>query len=112
MTSAMSTQRSYQLSYAPTGDGDSSKPPAEPKPGGGPPPSRRDAGLDPRRGRRTSGGAGGGAGGQLGGVDVVGGDVDAHGALALVADQVERLGPPDRPGDGLAVPAALAGDDG
>src|SRR5258708_10900833 len=77
-----------------------------------------DSSKGPGRARAArgggSGGAGGGAGGgaELGGADVLGGHVDAEGALAFVADEVEGLGPADGPSDGLAVPAALAGDDG
>jgi hypothetical protein len=87
------------------GRGDSSKPRGAPSSG-----PRRS----PRRaGPRRSGGARGGAGrAQLGGADVLGGHVDPEGALALVAHEVEGLRPPNRPGDGLAVPTALAGDDG
>ncbi len=48
----------------------------------------------------------------LGGGEVMSGHLDAQDALALMADDVERLRPSDRSGHGLAVTAALTGDYG
>src|ERR1700680_199755 len=48
----------------------------------------------------------------VGRAQVVGGHLHPENALALMADDVERLGRADGPGNGLTVTAALARDDG
>src|ERR1700726_3561954 len=47
----------------------------------------------------------------LGGLEVVGGHLDPQHALAAVADEVERFGADDLPGNRLAVSTALTRDD-
>src|ERR1700676_4516931 len=93
MTSAMSTQRSYQLSYAPLARNRQGWAPSMiPAP---PPELRNGRGSDPGYGlgllaRRV-----------LGGLEVVGGHLDPQHALAAVADEVERFGADDLPGNRL-----------